>query len=95
LAPFPVTVTASYDAARAPRQTLDRLRAWADDADGRTFIVDKSIAPVRWTASADYVVDAASAHDAERTAVGQFLAESAWDGIEAPETILAATGHGG
>lgn len=92
---FPVTVTASYDAARAPRETLGRLRAWADDADGRTFIVDKSIAPVRWTATADYVVDAASAHDAERAAVRQFLAECAWEGIEAPETILGATGRGG
>ena len=89
---FPVTVTASYDAARAPRETLGRLRAWADEADGRTFIVDNSIAPVRWTASADYVVDAPSAHDAKRTAVGQFLAESARAGIEAPETILGATG---
>ena len=94
MSPFPVTVTASYDAARAQRETLDRLRAWADEADGRTFIVDNSIAPVRWTASADYVVDAASAHDAERAAVGQFLAESARDGIEAPETILGATGRG-
>ncbi len=90
--PFPVTVTASYDAARAPAETLARLREWADEADGRTFVVDKSIAPVRWTASADYVVEAQTAHDAERTAVGQFLAESAQAGIEAPETILAATG---
>lgn len=92
MTPFPVTVTASYDAARAPQGTLTRLRAWADDGDGRTFIVDDSIAPVRWTASADYVVDAPSAHDAERTAVSQFLAESAEAGIEAPETILGATG---
>ncbi len=90
--PFPVTVTASYDAAHAPGETLDLLRAWAKDGDGRTFTVDKSIAPVRWTASADYVVDALSAHDAECTAVGQFLAESAGAGIEAPETILGATG---
>jgi len=90
--PFPVTVTASYDAARASQGTLDRLHAWADDGDGRTFIVDESIAPVRWTASADYFVDAPSDHDAEHTAVGQFLAESAQAGIEAPETILGATG---
>jgi hypothetical protein len=91
---FPVTVTASYDAANAPEGTLSHLRAWADGGDGRTFMVDDSIAPVRWTASADYVVDAPSAHDAERTAVGQFLAESAQAGIEAPETILGATGPG-
>ncbi len=90
--PFPVTVTASYDAARARQGTLDRLRAWADNADGRTFIVDESIAPVRWTASADYVVDAPSEHDAEHTAVGRFLAESAQAGIEAPETILGEAG---
>jgi hypothetical protein len=90
--PFPVTVRASYDAAHASRETLRRLRAWADEADGRTFIVDDSIAPVRWTASADYVVDAPNAHDPERTAVGQFLAESARTGIEAQETILGATG---
>ncbi|MGH2889013.1 MAG: hypothetical protein ACRDL8_17275 [Solirubrobacteraceae bacterium] len=89
---FPVTVTASYDARCAPPETLRRLRAWAEDADGRTFTVDNSIAPVRWTASADYVVGASSAHDAERTAVGQFLAEAARAGIEAPETILGATG---
>jgi hypothetical protein len=89
---FPVTVTASYDASRAPRETLGRLHGWAEDQDGRTFIVDDSIAPVRWTASADYLVDAPSAPDAERTALGQFLAESASAGIPAPETILAATG---
>ena len=89
---FPVTVTASYDASSAPSETLERLHAWAASQDGRTFIVDTSIAPDRWTASADYIVDAPSAHDAERTAVGQFLAESEQAGIEAPETILGATG---
>ena len=89
---FPVTVTASYDASRAPGETLGRLHAWAASQDGRTFIVDDSIAPVRWTASADYIVDAPSAHDAERAAVGQFLAESERAGIESPETILGATG---
>lgn len=89
---FPVTVTASYDAARSPQETLTRLRAWADDGDGRTFIVDESIAPVRWTVSADYLVDAPSAQDAEHAAVGQFLTESARAGIEAPETVLGATG---
>ena len=87
-----MTVTASYDAAHAPQGALARLHAWADEGDGRTFTVDDSIAPVRWTASADYVVDAPSAHDAEHTAVGQFLAESARAGIDAPETILGATG---
>ena len=92
MTPFPVTVTASYDAAEAPQEALDRLRAWADEQDGRTFIVDSSIAPVRWTASADYLVDAPNAQDAERTAVGQFLAESARAGIDAPETVLGATG---
>ena len=92
MTPFPVTVTASYDAASVPGETLGRLRAWAGDGDGRTFTVDDSIAPVRWTASADYVVDAPSAHDAERTAVRQFLAEASRAGIEAPETILGATG---
>jgi len=90
--PFPVTVTASYDAARAPRETLARLRCWAQQGDGRTFTVDDSIAPVRWTASADYIVEAPSAHQAQSTAVRQFLAESAQAGIEAPETILGATG---
>lgn len=89
---FPVTVTASYDAGQASLETLGRLRAWAGDGDGRTFIVDASIGPVRWTASADYVVDALSGRDAERAAVGLFMTESARAGIEAPETILGATG---
>jgi hypothetical protein len=90
--PFAVTVTASYDAARATEGTLTRLRSWADGGDGRTFIADDSIAPVRWTATADYLVEAPNAQDAERTAVTQFMAESARVGIEAPETILGATG---
>ena len=90
--PFPVTVTASYDAHSAPEATLGRLRSWADEQDGRTFTVDRSIDPVRWTASADYIVDAPSAHDAEGTAVRQFLAEAARAGIEPPETVLGATG---
>lgn len=92
MAPFAVTVTASYDAERASQETLARLRGWADAGDGRTFVVDASIAPVRWTASADYVVDAPSSHDAELAAVRQFLSESAQAGIEPPETILGATG---
>jgi hypothetical protein len=89
---FPVTVTASYDAARAPRTALERLETWAADGDGRTFTVDGAIAPVRWTATADYLVDAPNAHDAERTAVGRFIADSSRAGIPAPETVLGATG---
>jgi hypothetical protein len=89
---YPVTVTASYDASRAPRDCPQRLEAWAAASDGRTFTVDDSIAPVRWTATADYLVDAPSEHDAERTAVDRFIADSAAAGITAPETVLAATG---
>jgi hypothetical protein len=90
--PFPVTVTASYDAEGAGEDTLSGLRAWADGEDGRTFVVDRSIAPVRWTASADYLVDAPSAHDAEQAAIERFLAESKQFGIADPETVLGATG---
>jgi hypothetical protein len=90
--PFPVTVTASYDAASAPTGTIGRLHAWAARGDGRTFIVDESIAPVRWTVTADYLVDAPSAHEAERAAVGRFITESAQGGVPAPETVLGATG---
>jgi hypothetical protein len=90
--PYPVTVTASYDASRAPRDTVGRLEAWAAGADGRTFTIDDSIAPVRWTASADYLVEAPSAQDAERTAVERFMAEASAAGITTPETILGATG---
>lgn len=92
---YPVTVTASYDAARAPRETADLLNEWAAAGDGRTFTIDKSIAPVRWTATADYLVDAPSAHDAERTAVAQFRADASGAGITSPETVLAATGPQG
>jgi hypothetical protein len=92
LPPYPVTVTASYDASCAPYDTVGRLEAWAAGSDGRTFTVDESIAPVRWTATADYLVDAPTEHDAERTAVARFTAESADEGIPAPETVLAATG---
>jgi hypothetical protein len=90
--PHPVTVTASYDASRAPRDTLERLEAWAAEGDGRTFTVDDSIAPVRWTATADYLVDAPSEQEAERTAIDRFMADSSAAGIPAPETVLAATG---
>jgi hypothetical protein len=90
--PYPVTVTASYDASRAPGDCAGRLEAWAADGDGRTFTVDDSIAPVRWTATADYLVEAPTEHEAERTAVDRFIADSAAAGIAAPETVLAATG---
>ena len=92
LPPYPVTVTASYDAACAPRDTVALLEAWASGSDGRTFTVDDSIAPVRWTATADYLVDAPSAQDAERTAVNRFMADCSAGGIPEPETVLAATG---
>jgi hypothetical protein len=90
--PYPVTVTASYNAARAPRDSAELLEAWAADSDGRTFTVDHSIAPVRWTATADYVVDAPSEHDARSTAIDRFLADASTAGIAAPETVVAATG---
>jgi len=90
--PYPVTVTASYDAAHAPHPTLDRLKAWANARDGRTFTVDESIAPVRWTVTADYSIEAGSARDAERMAVARFMADSSQAGIGAPESVLAATG---
>jgi hypothetical protein len=89
---YPVTVTASYDAQSAPDGALERLQAWAAEADGRTFIVDTSIAPVRWTATADYLVDAPGAQDAERAAVERFVADSTRVGVTAPETVVAATG---
>jgi hypothetical protein len=40
----------------------------------------------------DYLVDADDADDAERAAVERFIAESAQAGIQAPETVLGATG---
>jgi hypothetical protein len=89
---YPVTVTASYNAESVPRDTVERLQAWESGSDGRTFVVDESIAPVRWTATADYLVDASSPHDAERTAVDRFLADASRAGVPAPETVLAATG---
>jgi hypothetical protein len=89
---YPVTVTASYDATRAAGDAVGCLEAWAGAGDGRTFVVDDSIAPVRWTATADYVIDARGESDAERIAVGRFMAESSGVGIGAPETVIAATG---
>jgi hypothetical protein len=92
MAAYPVTVTASYDAVHASGGALDRLTAWADARDGRTLTVDKSIAPVRWTLTADYLVDAENARDADGMAVARFMADSSRDGIAAPETVLGATG---
>jgi hypothetical protein len=89
---YPVTVTASYTAADAPGDTVERLRAWAAAADGRTFAVDDSIAPVRWTATVDYEVDAESAQAAERAAVERYAGEAEGAGIIRAETVIAATG---
>ena len=89
---YPVTVTASYCAAGAPGDTVERLEAWADAADGRTFAVDDSIAPVRWTATVDYQIDADSALAAERTAVERYAGEAAGAGIATAETVVAETG---
>jgi hypothetical protein len=90
--PYPVTVTASYDASHAPPDTVERLEEWAAGGDGRTFTVDTSIAPVRWTATADYLVDAPSAHDSEQAAIRSFMGDASRAGIPAPETVVAATG---
>jgi len=92
MARHPVTVTASYNASEAPADTATRLEAWASDGDGRTFIVDRSIAPVRWTVTADYVIDADSPRSAEQAAVERFCSDTAAAGIAGPETVLAATG---
>jgi hypothetical protein len=87
-----VTVTASYVAADAPENTIDRLRDWAAAGDGRTFIVDDSITPVRWTVTADYQIDATSEHAAERLAVARYADETEAAGIRRAETVMAATG---
>jgi hypothetical protein len=89
---FAVTVTASYVAAGAPGDTVERLRAWAEAADGRTFAVDDSIAPVRWTATVDYQIDADSPIAAERAGVERYADEAEAAGITHAETLLAATG---
>lgn len=81
---FAVTVTASYAAAGAPDDTVQRLRAWAAAADGRTFAVDDTIAPVRWTATVDYQIDADSEPDAERVAVERYEAETSGPGSPGP-----------
>lgn len=89
---YPVTVTASYVAAGAPDDTTERLRAWAAAGDGRTFTVDDSIAPVRWTATIDYQIDADSELVAERLAVERYADDAAEAGITRAETVIAATG---
>ena len=68
------------------------MAARAASGDGRTFVVDSSIAPVRWTATADYIIDADDAQGAEQTAVERFCNDTAAVGIAAPETVVAATG---
>ena len=90
--PFSVTVSASYLAAGAPGDTTERLRAWAAARDGRTFIVDDSIEPVRWTATVDYEIDADSEPEAERRAVERYASEAEQAGIPRAETVIAATG---
>ena len=61
-------------------------------AAGRTFTVDDSIAPVRWTVTADYQIDATSEHAAERLAVARYADETEAAGIRRAETVMAATG---
>jgi len=87
-----VTVTASYVAADAPENTIDRLRDWAAARDGRTFTVDDSIAPVRWTVTADYQIEATREHAAERLAVERYANDTEAAGIGRAETVMAATG---
>jgi hypothetical protein len=87
-----VTVTASYVAADAPDSTIDRLKDWAAARDGRTFTVDDSIAPVRWTATVDYQIEADSALAAENQAVARYAGETEEAGIARAETVVAATG---
>ena len=89
---YQVTVTASYVPAGAPSDTVERLKAWAVAADGRTFAVDDSIAPERWTATVDYQIDADSALAAEHAAVERYAGETAGAGIAQAETVVAATG---
>jgi hypothetical protein len=89
---YPVTVTASYLAADAPDDTTGRLEAWASTHDGRTFTVDDSIAPVRWTATVDYQIDADSELEAERRAVERYARDAEQAGITRAETVMAATG---
>lgn len=71
---------------------MERLRAWAAAADGRTFAIDDTIAPVRWTATVDYPIDADSERAAEREAVERYTDEAELAGITCAETVLAASG---
>jgi hypothetical protein len=89
---YSVTVTASYLAAGAPDDTVERLRAWAAAGDGRTFTVDDSIAPVRWTATVDYQIEADDELAAERRAVERYARDAEQAGITPAETVVAATG---
>jgi hypothetical protein len=89
---YPVTVTASYVAAGAPDDTIERLSAWVAGADGRTFTVDESIAPVRWTVTVDYVVGADSDLAAERLAVERYTHETRQERFPEAETVVADTG---
>ena len=89
---YPVTVTASYVAARAPDDSVERLSAWAAASDGRTFIVDDSIAPVRWTTTVDYQIDADDELAAERLAAERYVRDAEEAGITSAETVIAATG---
>src|SRR5689334_1894643 len=67
------------------------VRAWAAAGDGRTFIVDDSIAPVRWTATVDYQIDAGGEVAAERQAVERYARDAEEAGITGAETVIAAT----
>jgi hypothetical protein len=89
---YSVTVTASYDSTHAPARTAERLEKWVGAADGRTFVIDDSIAPVRWTATVDYQVESESPQTARDEAVERYSEESAAAGIVPAETVLAATG---
>lgn len=88
----PVTVSASFDAAGARQGARGSLEAWVAAGDGRTFVVDGSIAPVRWTVTVDYELDAPDEPAAQHLALERFASESAAAGIAAPETMVAATG---
>jgi hypothetical protein len=90
--PYSVTVSASYVAAGAPGDTVEQLRAWAGAGDGRTFIVDDSIEPVRWTATVDNEIDAGGEPEAERLGVERYASEAEQAGIPRAETVIAATG---
>jgi hypothetical protein len=86
---FHVKVTASYDRDAALGETFANLREWASNGHDRTFEIDHSIEPVRWTATVVYREDSATAEEAERQAARRFAAESVDHGISGPETLLA------